>query len=166
MTRKPALLLLPGVRILVREETILGKKLARASSSAIALVKAFSAVTAWDLTAFEPLSVRLSSMTRTASPSAGIFGVAVKACLPLLVLDASVTSSAMHLKASAWSSSEVAAMPFSAEEGLARNVKRIRSCPDRAGSSPPPHPVHRSADTHSRQSSSARTGTCRESRRT
>jgi hypothetical protein len=71
-------------------------------------------------------------------------------------------SSDIHRKAKDCSSSEVAEMPFSAEEGLARKVKRMRSCPDRAGSRPPPQPAESNVEMHSRQSSSALTGTCRD----
>ena len=166
MTRNPALLVLPGVNILVKDDTIFGKKLARASSSAIAVFKAFTTVAAASLTLFELLSARLSNVTRTASPNAGMLLVAVRASLPDLVRKTPVRSSPMHLKASACSSSDVAAMPLSADEGLARKVNKIRSCPDRAGSRPPPQPERKSVDIHSRLTSSARTGTCRDSLRT
>jgi len=102
-------------------------------------------------------------MRRTASPSAGTLAVAVMASFDCLVRDVSSRSSAMHLKDRACSSSEVAVMPFSAEDGLARKVKRMRSCPDKAGSRPPPQPSRRRVEMHSRHSSRARTGTWRES---
>lgn len=161
-TRKPGRLLLLGVNTFVKDETILGRKLARASSSSIALMVPLSAHIAWNLTLFELLSVRLSSMTSTASPRAGILVVAVIAFRPCFVRDVSVISSDAHLSANDCSSSEVAEMPFSMDEGLARNVKRMRSCPDRAGSRPPPQPADSKVEMHSKQSSSALTGTCRE----
>ena len=54
-------------------------------------------------------------------------------------------------------------MPLSAEEGLDKKVKRMSSCPDKAGSRLPPHPVRRSVEIHSKHISIAETGTCRES---
>lgn len=150
----------------VSDDTILGKKLARASSSTIAVFSCLITSTAASLMLFHWLSARLSKVMRIASPNAGILLVAVRASLAGCEREASLSNSLMHLKDSACSSSEVAVMPFSADDGLAKKVHRINSCPDSAGSRPPPQPERRRTNTHSRQSSRARTGTCRERRST
>jgi hypothetical protein len=65
----------------------------------MALIVDLSALTAWNFTLFELLSVRLASMTKTASPKAGTFEVAVMDCWLCFERDSSVINSEMHLRA-------------------------------------------------------------------
>ena len=146
--------------MLLSDETILGKKLASASSSAMTSSSAFNARTACILISFELAPVRLSSITSTAAPKAGMFSVAVMASLPWCMRRISVKRSIILCNASDRSSSEVAAMPLSVEEDFAKKVKRIRSCPDKAGSRAPPQPARSRHEMHCKHSSRARTGTC------
>jgi hypothetical protein len=161
-TRKGARLELLGVKTFVSEETILGRKLARASKSSTATTNSDVAATACSLMLFELLSARQSKLTRIDSPRAGILAVAVSCCFPWALLEDWANSSAIHLSASVCSSSEDPATPFWVEVGLAIKVNKMSSCPDRSGARERPHPVRRRTDMHWRQSSRARTGTVRE----